>query len=455
MSDRVVTDSDTLTSIILATLRKHTVAKGELEMPGTAHLIDDCLRLIQQWLGILGQQPPPQEIKAWRRSLLSQLATLANAGQHAVIRFTFEPHDRKQGLEDKLRLKLSLRRVDGAALSPQSFERLARTKGLLSLPCLPALCEEYVELVDRLLRALGRSLTENKQQALRQRLDTELNTGFANAAESRLVLRFETNDPESKTDGFTLELGQEPRSIQSAYNVWLEKREGPLFGRHPDAKVMALADREIDHAKTPILDIGAGTGRNSLALARAGFPVDALELTPAFAEILSKDAKAAGLSVNVIQGDILDAELPLPPNRYRLVIASEVVPHFRTPQQLRQLLLNVSKTLQADGFFLFNTFLTVDDYKPSDLVLELAQGIWCYPLTRTQLHAALDGLPYTLLSDESVHDYEQSHLPPDNWPPTPWFAAWATGRNLFPIKQTPPLELRWLLCRKHSDSLDK
>ena len=105
---------------------------------------------------------------------------------------------------------------------------------------------------------------------------------------------------------------------------------------------------------------------NSLALAKAGYPVDALELTPAFAEILSKDAKAANLPVNVIQGDILDADLPLASNHYRLVIASEVVSHFRNPQQLRQLLSNVSKTLQAGGLLLFNTFRWLLCRKHSD-----------------------------------------------------------------------------------------
>ena len=448
MQNNAITDSDKLAAIILVTLRNHIAAKGELEMPGAVHFIDDYLRVIQQWLGVLGQQPPPQDIATWRQKLLSQLETLSAAGQHVIVRFTFEPHEHAKGLQGKFRLKISLQHVAEPELSAHSFEHLAVAKGELSLPALPAFCVEYAELLERLLVALDRSPPAAKLQALRRRLAAELSAAFDRAAESRLLIRYQTAHPDLEPDGFILEFDQESRSLQSTYKAWLEERTEPLFGRYPDAKVMAVAAEQPDLAQTPILDIGAGTGRNSLALARAGNHVDALELMPAFAELLSKDAKAAGLPVDVIQGNILDDGLLLQPNRYRLIIASEVIPHFRDRRQLHQLLLKASKMLQANGLILFNLFLTVDGYEPDVRVLEFAQNLWSYPLTRAQLHGALDGLPYELLSDESVHDYEQSHLPPEAWPPTPWFPSWATGRNLFPIKQTPPLELRWLVCRK-------
>jgi predicted RNA methylase len=43
---------------------------------------------------------------------------------------------------------------------------------------------------------------------------------------------------------------------------------------HPDAKVMAVAAQLGDAKMVKILDVGAGTGRNTFALAERGHPVE-------------------------------------------------------------------------------------------------------------------------------------------------------------------------------------
>ena len=47
--------------------------------------------------------------------------------------------------------------------------------------------------------------------------------------------------------------------------------------------------------------VGAGTGRNTLALARRGHPVDAVEMTPKFADIIRAEPEREALDVRVIQ----------------------------------------------------------------------------------------------------------------------------------------------------------
>jgi SAM-dependent methyltransferase len=53
----------------------------------------------------------------------------------------------------------------------------------------------------------------------------------------------------------------------------------------------------------PVLDVGAGTGRVALALARAGHDVTALDVEPELLAALAERARAAGLSVATVTAD--------------------------------------------------------------------------------------------------------------------------------------------------------
>jgi SAM-dependent methyltransferase len=74
----------------------------------------------------------------------------------------------------------------------------------------------------------------------------------------------------------------------------------------------------------PILELGAGTGRVALDLARRGHAVTAVEIDPDLADELA--ARAAGLPIDVICADVTQEPWP---GRYALVIA---------PMQLIQVL---------------------------------------------------------------------------------------------------------------------
>jgi SAM-dependent methyltransferase len=67
----------------------------------------------------------------------------------------------------------------------------------------------------------------------------------------------------------------------------------------------------------PVLDVGAGTGRVALELARAGHSVCALDREPELLEALSARASAAGLSVDTVVADAAGFELR---RRFGLVI---------------------------------------------------------------------------------------------------------------------------------------
>jgi SAM-dependent methyltransferase len=71
--------------------------------------------------------------------------------------------------------------------------------------------------------------------------------------------------------------------------------------RHPTA----LLARYLDQLRRgTALDIACGAGRNALALAASGFDVDAVDISTAGLDRLRADARAQGLEVNALEGDL-------------------------------------------------------------------------------------------------------------------------------------------------------
>jgi 2-polyprenyl-3-methyl-5-hydroxy-6-metoxy-1,4-benzoquinol methylase len=330
----------------------------------------------------------------------------------------------------------------------EKLKSLTIAQGELILPCVPALLDEYIRQIQGLLHNLGQTLQPEEITALHQALITQLEEGFRTSPNAHLIVSYK---PPIATAGLSqgvkLDIKIKTESLEDHYHNWIKTREGPLFGSHPDAKVIAIASHLGNPANVPILDIGAGVGRNTLALARQGYPVDAIELTPEFAQKLAIAADAEELPINVIQGNILDPMLRPATARYKLAVIAEVVSHFREIDQVRLLLAKVRDALQPDGWLLFSTFLAVDGYEPDEVVRQLSQTAWSYILTRTELQSAMAGLSLEIVSDESVFEYEQQHLPKEAWPPTPWFRSWTQGRDLFPTEASL-MELRWILCQR-------
>ncbi|MGC4063987.1 MAG: class I SAM-dependent methyltransferase [Polyangiaceae bacterium] len=129
------------------------------------------------------------------------------------------------------------------------------------------------------------------------------------------------------------------------------------IGEHPDAKVIDFARLLGASRDCPVLDVGARTGRNTLPFARLGHPTDAVELAPALAKILSEDAEKESLLVMAFEGNLLDETLPIPQERYRLMILAE---------------------------------------------RQLSQVMWCCLFTKRQIQEAASGFPFELVSNEST-----------------------------------------------------
>ena len=333
-----------------------------------------------------------------------------------------------------------------AALTRRLLRR-TNVKGELALPAVPGMLEEYVAICDETFSAFGTRFTAEELDGLRGVLKGQLDEAYAASPRSDIVIEYEspyglTVNYHVRAQWFTLE---------GAYNNWVATRQPPLFGTEPDARVVALAAQASDPAYFPVLDIGAGTGRNSLALARRGHPVDAVEMTEKFADIIRLEAGHESLNVRVIQRDVFAGGQEDLRRDYQIILLSEVVSDFRNIDQLRGVFELAATCLAPGGYLVFNVFLPRAGYTPDDAARELGQQCYTSIFTYPEVAGAAAMLPLDLVSDDSVYDYERANLPAESWPPTSWYEGWTSGQDVFDVPRDEcPIEMRWLVYRKAS-----
>lgn len=322
--------------------------------------------------------------------------------------------------------------------------RRADVTGRIVIPAAPALLEEYVEMLDSIFLGLGAEFSEAELDALRGVLHAQLSEAFTASPRSEIVIEYDS--PQGLVVNYQVHAHWS--SVGAAYDRWTQTRQPPYFGTEPDARLLALSVAVADPAACPALDIGAGSGRNAVTLARRGHPVDAVEVSAKMAEELQESARRESLGLRVITADIFTSAAELRSD-YGLIVVSEVTSDFRGTDELRALFDIAGAHLAPGGQLLLNAFIARDDYIPDAAAREFAQQCYSAFYTRDELAAAHAGLGLELIDDASVHDYEKAHLPAAAWPPTPWYADWTTGRDVFDLpREECPIELRWLLFRR-------
>ena len=332
------------------------------------------------------------------------------------------------------------------ALRPAMTRRLLRravTSGRIRLPAVPALLDDYQALCERSFAALGVTFNAEQQARLKSVLAGQLAAAYAASPRAEIVIAYES--PVGLNVNYTVT--PSAASLGETYDHWVATREPPYFGTTADARVTALAAESPAPAACPVLDIGAGTGRNALALARRGHPVDAVELSGKFAAILREEAGRESLAMRVIERDVF-ASLDDLRRDYGLVVLSEVVSDFRTTAELRRMFELAAACLASGGRLVFNVFLPQVGYTPDTAARELGLQVYTSIFTYPEVAAAVAGLPLSLVADDSVHDYEQQYLPAGAWPPTTWYADWVSGLDVFDVpRHESPIAMRWLVYR--------
>jgi SAM-dependent methyltransferase len=316
--------------------------------------------------------------------------------------------------------------------------------GEIRLPAVPSMLNNYADLCFDTFKSLGVVFDVEQSLRLRDVLAGQLSLAFDASPRSEIVISY------SKPVGKALDYHVKAQwvTLETAYGAWVSTRKPPLFGPSPDARVWSLALQTTDPAVCPVLDLGAGTGRNALALARRGHPVDAIEMTAAFAGLLRRDAEGEQLGVRVLEGDLLARRDDLRRD-YGLVVVSEVASDFRGADQLHQLFELAALSLAPGGHLVFNVFLPQVGYTPDAATRELGQQVYTSVFSYPEVSAAAAGLPLVCIADDPVLEFEQQHLPLGGWPPTSWYSDWVSGLDVFDLpREQSPIAMRWLVYKK-------
>lgn len=323
-------------------------------------------------------------------------------------------------------------------------QRRIECNGKIVLPAVPGMQDDYLLRCEKLFAAVGRQLNQAERDRLRQVLANQLTAAFARSHRSTITINYQADIAKPLSYSVTTQAAE----LAQTYEGWVKTRQPPYFGLHADAKVLATAEEISVASRCHVLDVGAGTGRNALALARRGHPVDAVELTAGFADMLRDTAHKEGLPVRVICEDVFRSSDKLRQD-YGLVVVSEVVSDFRSLTEWRLLLELAARSLQVGGRLLVNAFVTQDHYFTDSAAREFAQQVYSFFMTPAELQSGIDGLPLTLTSTESAYDFEKSHLPSEAWPPTSWYAEWVGGQDIFDLpREESPVTMLWLVLER-------
>jgi SAM-dependent methyltransferase len=326
-------------------------------------------------------------------------------------------------------------------------DRMTVLSGTIEFPALPGLLDHITQRLGDLFAGFARGFGPNETSTLRNQVAHALDGAPVESPSSRISVQFKAE--EGHDVAFEIEV--RPITMKERYELFESKTaSAPLFGRAPDAMVSSMAAKLGAPDAAPVLDIGAGTGRNAIPLAQLGHPVTAIEPTPSFAEQLRNSASGAQLPVTIVTQDFLSPECVVENGHYRLAVIAEVLTHFGRLESIRTAFSKLAEALSPGGLVVANVFVVSHWYKPEPLARQIAEAVWSCFYTEQELDFITAELPFEKIADEPALEYEKERQSPKDWPPTPWFEDWANGRNVFETSRgvTTPIDLRWLVFRR-------
>lgn len=141
-------------------------------------------------------------------------------------------------------------------------------------------------------------------------------------------------------------------------NSWIDLYEH-LKGSYGDEPEHLLIEyiNLIDKGK--VLDLGVGTGRNSLFLSSIGYDVEGVDIVDENIKNYLEKSKELQLNVDGTVADIREFEIK--ENEYSLIIVSWVLNFFKK-SEIDMIIEKIKKGLKPKGIVYFGAFSILDDF---------------------------------------------------------------------------------------------
>lgn len=302
--------------------------------------------------------------------------------------------------------------------------------------CCPAFAPAVSKRVISFLATLDQHLDQSEQDRLTECIRNKMTEGYKTDSHSELILSIKVDRHGLKIN-FFLKFGD----LADTYSKWYDHkdRKDIMFGRYPDFKILTIIE---NYKPRTVLDLGAGEGRNALGLARLyegfGLEIDLVELTPAFFDKIIEQVEQENLPIRGVCSDILDPELSLESQYYDFIFCSEVLSHFRL-DGLTKFFDRCSQWIKPDGILLINLFLADDNYELHDKARQLGEKNSSSCFTTGEMISAIEGK----FKIDTIQDCLFVEKPHQKYHP-PWYNSWASGRNIIPSINLPPISLKWV-----------
>ena len=170
---------------------------------------------------------------------------------------------------------------------------------------------------------------------------------------------------------------------------------------------------EARKARSPVVELGIGTGRIAIPVALTGVPVIGVDSSAGMLDVCRRRAQATGVEhlLDLRLGDLRD---PPVSERVRLVTSPfRALLHLETDAERRRALAAVHRLLEPGGRFVFDVFApSAEDVEEThDRWLEREPGIW--ERARWDLESRV--LTLDVRSRESKASMRLAWLPADGW----------------------------------------
>jgi SAM-dependent methyltransferase len=155
----------------------------------------------------------------------------------------------------------------------------------------------------------------------------------------------------------------------------------------------------IDHGCSEILDLGCGSGRHLVHLAKEGFRAIGLDISPTGLRLTREWVDEEGLEADLVLADMREP-LPFRDGSFEGVLSTQVIHHSRIVG-VRSAIQEIWRVLVSEGV----AFITVSGRKDETESEEIEPGT-IVPLTGPE-----KGLPHHIFSEEALkEEFRDFHL---------------------------------------------